>query len=256
MEKFVTQKCLQKEVVSQLKAMKSKTSDNLVVRVAVGRPEGPYSAAFRIWSPPGKSDVYASVRDIAGDIKISLHESGECFAGLTSQFAKKETAAVTMIGGLRHQSQWTRLTHVGSRMVCPLQFAIPASELKTWRSTPLLTKDVTWLESPGQERSVIISCIFTGQCLEDGNWPGRQNGTQILATKLLPNSEKFWLIYQNCPTSTLERTILTEAQTHKRQQEMVCFSEITENTPPAPRNLVFKELFDDQLLVVLDAAAL
>lgn len=236
--------------------MKSKTSDNLVVRVSVGCPEGPNSAVFRIWSPPGKSDVYASVRDIAGDIKISLHESGECFAGLTSQFAKMETAAVAMIGGLRHQSQWTRLTHVGSRMVCPLQFAIPASELKTWRTAPLLAKDVTWLKSPGQEHSVIISCIFTGQCLEDGNWPGCQNGTQILATKLLPNSEKFWLVYQNCSTTTLERTILSEALTHKKKQEMVRFSNITKDTPPAPRNLIFKELFDDQLLVVLDAAAL
>lgn len=52
-----------------------------------------------IWSPPGKSDVYASVRERAGDFKISLHESGACNAGLTDQFAAKETDAIAAIGG-------------------------------------------------------------------------------------------------------------------------------------------------------------
>ena len=233
-----------------------KNKNDFVVRVAVGRVEGPHSAVFRIWSDLGASDVYASVRDIAGEIKISLHETGQCNTGLTFQFAKKETAAVAMLGGLRHQSQWTRLTHVGSRMVNPLQFAIPASELKHWRSAPLTATDITWLEPPEHERSIIISCIFTGQCLEDDNWPGRPNGTCLVGTKLLPNGEKFWLIYQNCPTSKLERTILSEARAHIRKQEMVRFSGITDDTPPAPRNLIFKELFDDRLLVVVDAAAL
>lgn len=232
-----------------------KNKNDFVVRVAVGRVEGPHSAVFRIWSDVGESNVYASVRDIAGEIKISLHESGECNAGLTFQFAKKETTAVAMIGGLRHQSQWTRLKHVGSRMVNPLQFAIPASELENWRSAPLTTTNITWLEPPDQGRSVIISCIFTGQCLEDDNWPGRPNGTRLLGAKLLPNGEKFWLIYQNCPTSTLEQTILSEALAQMRKQEMVRFSGITDDTRPAPRNLIFKELFDDHLLVVIDAAA-
>lgn len=226
-----------------------------VLRVAVGCIQCAHSAVFRFWSPSGKSDVYASVRDIAGEIKISLHGSGKCNAGLTSQFAKKEAPAVVVIGGSRHQSRWTRQTRVGSRMVNPLQFAIPASELNAWRIGSFAAKNVTWLEMPEEGRSVIISCIFTGQCLDDNNWPGRRNGTQLLGTKLLPNGEKFWLIWQNCPTSPLEQSILAEAQAHMRKQEMVRFSGITDVTPPAPRNLIFKEYFADQLLVVLDAAA-
>lgn len=235
--------------------MKNKDSNDFVVRVAVGRTECPQSAIFRIWSPKGKSDVYASVRDIAGKIKISLHGSGECNAGLTSQFANKEATAVAMIGGLRHQSQWTRQTHVGTRMVNPLQFAIPASQLNAWRSAPIAAKNVTWLETPERGQSIIISCIFTGQCLDDNNWPGRRNGTQLLGTKLLPNTEKFWLVWQKCHTSVVELSILSEAQAHMRKQKMVRFSGITDDTPQATRNLIFKEFFADQLLVVLDASA-
>lgn len=229
--------------------------DDFVARVAVGHIQWPQSAVFRIWSPPGKSDVYASVREIAGEIKISLHETGECNAGLTTQFAMQEVTAVAAMGGSRHQSQWTRQTHVGSLVVTPLQFIIPASELRLWRVQPVGNEKVTWLEPPGQGRSVIISCAFTGQSLADDQWPGRRNGTHLLGTKLLPNGEKFWLVWQDCPTGPVEQMILSEAQAHMRQHGMVRFSSITDDTPPPPRRLIFKEYPADQLLVVLDAAA-
>jgi len=233
----------------------TKTND-FVVRVAVGCLLGPQSAVLRIWSSLGESDVYASVRGIAGQIKISLHESGECTAGLTTQFAKREMAAVNAMGGSRHQSRWTRLKHVGSRVIVPLQFAIPATELRSSEMEPVaVSKKVTWLEPPKEGRSVIISCAFSGQSLADHNWPGRRNGTQLLGTKLLPNGEKFWLFWQDCPTGPVEQMIFSEAEAHMKRQKMVRFSGITADTTPAPRRLLFKEFAEDQLLVVLDAAA-
>lgn len=231
-------------------------TDNFVVRVAVGNFLGPQSAVFRIWSPLRKSDVYASVRDIAGEIKISLHETGECNAGLTTQCAKQEIAAVDAMGGSRHQSRWTRLKHLGSRMVVPLQFAIPASELRSQREESIEESNkVTWLDPPSQGRSIIISCAFTGHSLPDNEWPGRSNGTHLLGIKLLPNGEKFWLFWQDCPSSPVEQVILSEAEAHMKRQRMVRFSRITDDTPPASRYLIFREFAEDQLLVVLDAAA-
>jgi hypothetical protein len=230
--------------------------DDFKVRVAVGTLLGPQSAVFRIWSPRGKSDVYASVRDIAGKIKISLHETGECNAGLTTEFAKQENAAVDAMGGSRHQSRWTRLKYVGSGMVVPLQFAIPASELRSTEGEPATaSKKVTWLQPPEQGRSVIISCAFTGQSLANNEWPGRRNGTHLLGIKLLPNSEKFWLFWQDCPTSSIEQVIFSEAKAHMKRQKMVRFSGITDDTPPAPRRLLFREFAEDGLLVVVYAAA-
>jgi hypothetical protein len=231
-------------------------SDDFVVRVAVGSTLGPQSAILRVWSPYGKSDVYASVRNISGQIKVSLHETGECSAGLTSQFAKRETAAISAMGGSRHQSRWIRLKHVGSRIVVPLQFAVPSSELRPPIIKPsAISRKIKWLEAPVEGRSVIISCVFSGQALPDPDWPGRCNGTQLLGTKLLPNGEKFWLIWQDCPTGLVEEMIFSEAAAHMKRQKPVRFSGITEDTPPAPRRLLFREFLEDGLLVVLDAAA-
>lgn len=229
--------------------------DDFVKRIAVGHDQIPLSAVFRIWIPNGKGDVYAAVRNIAGEIKISLHETGECNAGLTTQFAKQESDALTAMGGSRHQSRWRRETHVNHLIVTPLQFVIPASELRIWQEPPIKIEKITWIAPPDKGHSIIISCIFSGQSLTNDEWPGRRNGTNLLGTKLLPNDEKFWLIWQNCPTGQIEEGILSEAQAHIKWQKPVRFSGINDDTPPAPRRLIFKEYPKDRLLVVLDAVA-
>lgn len=230
-------------------------SKDHVARLAVGCVNGPYSATLRIWSPSGKSDVYASVRERAGDFKVSLHKTGECYAGLTSQFAKQEAAAVSAIGGSRHQSKWTRVTHSGSHVVTPLQFVLPASELRTWRQTAITDTSISWLDTPALGRSIVVSCVFSGQGLADDQWPGRRNGTHLISSKLLPNGEKFWLLWQDCQTTDIEQSMLVEACQIMKKQTMVRFSTAEDDFPPVPRILIFKEFPRDGLLVVLDAAA-
>lgn len=228
--------------------------DDFVVRFAVGCLSGPQSAAFRVWSPHGKSDVYASVRNIAGEMKISLHGTGKCNAGLTDQFAKKERTAIEAMGDSRHQSRWNRLKPDGFCVVVPLKLDIPASELRSRQGQPIkATKNVVWLKSPKQGRTIIVYFAFTKQSLTDFEWPSHLEGTHLLGTKLLPNGEKFWLFWQDCPTGPLEQMILSEAYIHMKRQKMVRFSSNTNDTPPT-RCLIFKEFFEKDLLVVFDTA--
>ena len=58
---------------------------------------------------------------------------------------------------------------------------------------------------------MIVTCGFSGQSLQDENWPGRANGTHLLAAKVLPNGEKFWLLWEEYPTGEVERAMLAEA---------------------------------------------
>ena len=231
------------------------SSRQFVVRLAAGTPDGPYSSALRIWSPAGKSDVYAGVRERSGEMKVSLHADGNCFAGLTRHFALRELSALAALGGKRHQSKWKRATHVGSQFVTPLQFCLPASEFRTWRTRSKSDPAMTWIPSPGVDYSIIISCGFSGQRLPDEQWPGRKNGTRLIATKLLPNGEKLWVLWQCCPTSPLELSMLAEARTLLARPGMVHFSAAEKDPTHAPRILIFKDCPAEHLLVILDAAA-
>ena len=232
--------------------------NDLNVRLAVGNINDANSAILRVWSPKGKSDIYVGVREIAGKIKISFHETGECFAGLTYQFFSKQEGNVKSgIGSSRHQSKWIRQTQVGSKVVTPFQFTIPMSELRVWRQNqnPAISeKEIIWIEPSASDRSIIVSCVFSGQQLRDDEWPGRQNQTHLVASKCLPNGEKFWLLWQDCPTSALERSMLLEASKIVVTRNMIPFSGRDVNETP-PRRLIFKECFQDCLLVVLDGAA-
>ena len=227
-----------------------------IARLAVGEPNGPSSGVLRIWSPKGKGDVYASMRSIAGQVKISLHESGSCIAGLTSQFAAKEVEAVAAMGGLRHQNKWTRIRHTGERVVTPLQFVVPESQLRLRPGETTADNEVERIKAPDSGRSIVISCIFSGQCLSNDNWPGRRNRTRLVGSKLLPNGEKFWLIWQDCPTTDLEQDILREAEAHAATTDMVPFSRPKEDTGSPERTLIFREFPEDRCLLVMDAALL
>lgn len=224
-------------------------------RLAVGSPDGANSVVFKIWSPIGKSDVYASIREHASVFKVSLHDRGICVAGLTKQFAMGQSGAIAQMGGSRLQNAWTRLTHVGSRVVTPLQFVVPASELRRWREQTLEPDGITWLGTPAEGRSIIISCIFGGQTLPDDAWPGRVNGTQFVTSKVLPNGEKFWLVWQDCPTSEHEEEILRQCAAIQQQRQLVRFAGVPDDVRPGPRMLAFKEFPLDRLLIVMDAAA-
>ena len=227
-----------------------------IARLAVGGPNGMASGVLRIWSPKSKSDVYASMRSIAGQVKISLHESGSCIAGLTTQFAAKEVEAVAAMGGVRHQNKWTRIRHTGKRIVTPLQFVVPKSQLRLRSRKTTEDNEVAWIKAPDSGRSIIISCIFSGQRLSNDNWPGRRNRTRLVGSKLLPNGEKFWLIWQDCPTTDLERDILREAEAHAATADMVPFSRPKEDAGSPERTLIFREFPEDRCLLVMDAALL
>lgn len=226
--------------------------DDLVVRLVVGSPEA-YSATIRIWSPRGKSDIYAGERGTTGQLKISLHRSGECLAGLTTPFAASEPDAMAALGGQRAQSRWRRLTHVGSRFVVPFQFSFPASELSAWCASPPDDPKLTWLPTPAVGRSILVTCGFSGQTIADDSWPGRDNGVVLLASKLLPNGEKAWVLWQDCETNRLETDALNRARERMATGGLIPFANATSDSR-APRTFIFVESIPDRHLLVIDSA--
>ena len=116
--------------------------------------------------------------------------------------------------------------------------------------------EVERIEAPDPDRSIVISCIYSGQFLSNDHWPGRRNRARLAGSKLLPNGEKFWLVWQDCPTTDLEREILREAEAHAARTEMVPFARPKQDTGSPERTLIFKEFPEDRCLLVMDAALL
>jgi hypothetical protein len=79
-----------------------------VLRFAVGERDGPRSRTWRLWVPPGKSDVYIASRRLGYAVKVSLHEPGPSRLALTSEYVKQEGALRAAGDDPRGAKEWER----------------------------------------------------------------------------------------------------------------------------------------------------
>lgn len=225
-----------------------------VFRIGVGEPNGANSAILRIWTTRRKSDVYVSFREIVDAAKISLHESGACSSGLTTEAADAEGTLVQSLGGSRHQHRWTRRTHLGSKSAVALHVCFPHSEIVSWRTKPATSNGVRWLSAPAEGRSTIVSCVYTGSLRDDSEWPGKKRGFAFLASTILPNGEKFWLLAEDCPTTPVERHILAEARRRFEGEEPLKFAGEFPGADIGPRLTAFGLNPDIEGYLLVDVA--
>jgi hypothetical protein len=207
--------------------------DVSVIRIAVGSREGPKSGVWRIWAGKGKSDVYVAVRSYTGIFKVSLHESGECFVGLATQFAERNPSALAGRGGSRRFDTWWRITHSGSRLSIPFRLVFPGSELREVRTEDDQDPLVQWIEPPAQDQSVDMAAVFSGQCYSDGDWPLREQGARLLATFRLPSGEVFWLLYMVWPTFDFVAEDIRRTRQEMREPGNVTIGDLDLNSTTA-----------------------
>ena len=180
--------------------------DDFTIRFTVGAKDGLRSGIWRVWSNPGKSDIYIAIRTIAGLNKMSLHSTGWCSASMTSQEAKSNPAALQSQGGTRHLDKWHRPLLSGNLLSIPLRLRFPASELRPCIDPPPQAARIHWLPSPPVDHAIDVLCMFTSSIFEADEWPLKSDGADLLTSTLLPNGETFWLIsqlYRTQPDLTL-----------------------------------------------------
>jgi hypothetical protein len=65
-----------------------------VIRVAVGTPDA-HGSTWRVWHSGSADDLYVGTRSTAGEMKVSLHASGDFRYAFTQQHVESDRALVT-----------------------------------------------------------------------------------------------------------------------------------------------------------------
>jgi hypothetical protein len=194
------------------------------------------------------------MREIAGEMKVSLHESGECSAAMTMDFIRDDAALVAAMGGTRHFDQWTRTPQRSTSLSIPLQVAFPASELRAWHETSDFDGSITWIAPPPARHSVIVSCIFSRRRFSTDDWPRKDVGARVVASYPLPNGEHFWIIYEVGATSNLELSMLEHSKNIRKGRGLLAVRDDEINSADAPRVLM-GNLVPEGTLVLVDGSA-
>lgn len=178
-------------------------------RFCIGSQGGKRSGVWRVWTNDGKSDVYVAVRTIAGLSKISLHETGDCNASMTAQSIAMDSTMLEKLNGTRHLDQWRRPLRTGRLLSIPLRLRFPASELRAGiDSVP--EKDLHWIPPPIDGCTCDVVFMFSSSPHEPGDWPWRTTGGICLASTVLANGEKLWLVSKNYTTGQPLASVLDE----------------------------------------------
>jgi hypothetical protein len=186
----------------------SPSSNRSTVRFAVGKPEGPRSTVWRLWTH--KNEVYISAWSLASDVKISLHSSGDWREALTTEHAAKGSPFVAP-GQDRTIDKWQRPAEFVAGATKAFMIVVPSSEVTTPRHPEANTafrqklggKAVVWVPAAPEGYATHFTVLFTrpeATAATLPGWPGRKSmGTRFIWRTELPNGQSMWVVSHERP---------------------------------------------------------
>jgi len=123
------------------------------LRFVVAAADGRRSVDWRVWTARNSDDAYVAARLVAGEIKVSLHESGSWQHGfVTDDKAGKHRPP----GTPRHFAIWPRPPEMVPGWTLAMKMVVPASELQTRPSSGTLERPVIEIPAPPGHQAVVV----------------------------------------------------------------------------------------------------
>jgi hypothetical protein len=182
--------------------LSSPRSKRSTVRFAVGRPDGPRSSVWRLWTRG--DDIYLSLRDLTKAQKISLHSSGRWRNAWTTEQVAKGLPFVGP-GQDRATDKWDRPPELAPGVTRAFDVVVPASEVtepEHYGAKLPAGKEIVWVPAAPQGFATYCTVVLTAAETTVSGWPGRNGmGSRLLWKQGLPNGETVWLIAFELPVN-------------------------------------------------------
>ncbi|HUV52799.1 MAG TPA: hypothetical protein VMW64_06970 [Dehalococcoidia bacterium] len=171
-----------------------KTKQEQVCRFIVRSEEGKRSGLWLIWTSTGgkKSDIYVTVRPLAGRLKVSIHESGQCQASFNREFISEIEDLGTWTRNSRHLLKWS-MRELAPGVALATRIIVPTSELTEIPISP--KKLVVSVPAAPFGKAVEFALLLTEPRAKVTGWPGKRSmATQLVTKMLLANGNILWVV--------------------------------------------------------------
>lgn len=166
---------------------------------------------WRVWVNSGQSDVYFAHRELAGEMKGSLHASGSWQYGLTEQRAKTGKPIPGWTGDSRHMKVWKRPPELFPGLTRAVSIFVPTSELQVLPETTDRSRCIEIPAAPAGQ-GVEVTLFFAKPLAHvGGRWPGEHDAnTKLLAEWDLPSGEHFFVVHREVEVPLVTLTDISE----------------------------------------------
>lgn len=139
-------------------------------RFGVGDPRGRHSSVWKVWAARHTPDVYITSRMLGGDMKASIHASGQRHVGLTSTHISKATSTGAWSGGNRHFDRWEGGYDLGSGATLEYLLRFPTDHLRTFPLDEKQELASKWIPAapPGCAMEIGLFFVPAGRAAEGG----------------------------------------------------------------------------------------
>lgn len=146
------------------------------------------SADWRVWTSPNADDVYAAARLTAGEIKVSLHQSGSWQHGFTTS---GKAAASLSSRQSRHFTIWQRPAEIVPGWTRAVRIIIPDAALQARPAPGTSAKPVAGLlTTPGSDATIAEIWLESAANLT----PPPLAGSQLAGRLSQPSGGTVWIV--------------------------------------------------------------
>ncbi len=169
------------------------------LRFGVRAVSGHRAAIWKVWTPGGdKHDVYLACRGLGGQLKASLHESGNWHISFTQDFFESEFADSKLSPPNRFVESWPRPQEIAAGVTLAYRVVVP------WNSPSVATReesdDVIWVAPALEGQAVEFAVLLTHSNCSENDWPGKRSmGTNLVGCFRLLSGETLWVVYTSRP---------------------------------------------------------
>jgi hypothetical protein len=145
-----------------------------------------------------KGNFYFGVRGQTGQIKISLHESGQCHIAFGEQYWRDLQASGLAPTGSRFSVRWKRRPTPSSGSVHALSIFFPTDFARLRQPIEKTSKRILWIEPAGPSHAVELGIFFSNGAAETLETKFLRIGTPICYARL-PSGELVSMIGRQLP---------------------------------------------------------
>jgi len=153
------------------------------------------AATWKLWTESGHSDVYLACRELGGELKASLHQSGYWHIAYSQQGFKRHVEGAIPSQKSRFTDKWPRPKAIAEGVTLAFRIVTPYSSV----TSMIRQRDygIVWIPNAPSAKATEIDIIITSSAIHVSSWPGRNStGTLFVGSFALDNGETVWAVYR------------------------------------------------------------